>query len=101
VQAVDPLTDEHVAALAQCRWTWAHGGHAVDANGEYPDHVEIAALALEVQAARARRCGNCDLWRHEPDIDAHLCERMPSLRFETTADWFCADFTPREALCKP
>jgi hypothetical protein len=78
------LTDEQVAAAA---------------SGTFVGDVQylILDLAVEVQQARQRRCGNCAAWRGatKPTTrDLGECRHADTYASGsvTLADWFCADF---------
>jgi hypothetical protein len=60
------------------------------------------ALALEVQQARGRRCGNCERWilplgNDEYGICAKGVRQGGEYGYKLPATWSCADFTPKDA----
>jgi hypothetical protein len=72
------LTDEQIANL--------------EILGLRPDDAYIESLIDEVKQARQRRCDGCAHWEATYDPTQGDCARVD---FQTSADWFCADYTPR------
>lgn len=56
----------------------------------------VVALAREVQASRARRCGECEHMSYDEDAQDNLCDRLPGVRLYVTDDFFCAGFLDRD-----
>ncbi len=82
--ADERLSDEQVRALASCDWDYGAD--------------EVKPLATEVLASRGRRCGNCAYWDQSGwEREPHLGTCLDGVRSVCDGNWFCADFTPKEA----